>query len=77
MGAPVTAVLERVPVDRISVEARSVHAGRVLLTVFAALFFAIGWVTAKAWLAVAWCAVAVKVGWQEAREDGSTRRPAG
>ena len=71
------AVLERVPVDRISAQARDVHAGRVLLTVFAALFFGLGWLAAKAWLAVAWCAVAVKVGWQEARENGSTRRPAG
>lgn len=70
------AVLEHVPVDRISVEARQVHLGRVLLTLFAALFFAIGWVAGKAFLAVAWCGVAVKVGWQEAR-SGSTRGPAG
>ena len=70
------AVLERVPVDRISVQARDVHLGRVLLTVFAALFFAIGWTAAKTFLAVAWCGVAVKVGWQEAR-SGGTRRPAG
>ena len=70
------AVLERVPVDRISVEARQVHVGRVLLTVFAALFFAVGWAAGKAVLAVAWCGVAVKVGWQEAR-SGSTRGPAG
>ena len=70
------AVLERVPVDRISVEARQVHVGRVLLTVLAALFFAVGWVAGKAVLAVAWCGVAVKVGWQEAR-SGSTRGPAG
>lgn len=70
------AVLERVPVERISVEARDVHLGRVLLTVFAALFFGIGWVAAKTFLAVAWCGVAVKVGWQEAR-SGGTRRPTG
>ncbi len=70
------AVLERVPVDRISVQARDVHFGRLLLTLFAALFFGIGWVAAKLFLAVAWCGVAVKVGWQEAR-SGGTRRPAG
>ena len=70
------AVLERVPVDRISLQAREVHFGRLLLTLFAALFFGIGWVAAKTWLAVAWCGVAVKVGWQEAR-SGGTRRPAG
>ena len=71
------AVLERVPVDRINAQARDVHLGRVLLTVFAALFFAVGWTAAKAWLAVAWCGVAVKVGWQEARSGSTTRRPAG
>ena len=70
------AVLESVPLERISAEARQVHLGRVLLTVFAALFFAVGWVAAKTFLAVAWCGVAVKVGWQEAR-SGSTRGPAG
>jgi hypothetical protein len=73
----VTAVLERVPVDRISLEARDVHAGRVLLTVFAALFFAVGWTVAKAWLTVAWCGVAVKVGWLEARKStGGPHGPA-
>ena len=68
-------VFSRVPVDRIGVEARDVHIGRVLLTILAALFFAIGWVVAKVFLALAWCGVAVKVGWQEARRDAA--RPPG
>ena len=68
-------VFSRVPVDRITVEARDVHMGRVLLTVLAAFFFAIGWVVAKFFLGCAWCGVAVKVGWQEARAGGT--RPAG
>lgn len=70
-----TAVLDRVPVQRISMEAREVRFGRTVLTVIAALFYAIGWLVAKLWLAVAWCGTAIKVGWQEARQprsDGET-----
>jgi hypothetical protein len=67
-------VFQRVPVDRIGVEARDVHVGRVLLTILAAFFFAIGWIAAKTLLGLAWCGVAVKVGWQEARAGG-TRPP--
>lgn len=67
-----TAVFDRIPVDRISTEAREVRFGRAVLTVIATLFYAIGWLVAKLWLAVAWCATAVKVGWQEARAPRST-----
>lgn len=67
------AVLERVPLDRISVEAREVHFGRAVLTVLAGLLFGIGWLAAKTaaavWLALAWSATAVKVGWTEARRS--------
>lgn len=59
-------------VDRITVEARRVRPGRVILTVFAAVLFSIGWVAGALWLAVAWSATAVKVGWMEA-----ARKPAG
>lgn len=66
-----TALLERVPVDRITREARDAHPGVVVLTVIAAVLYGVGWLVAKAfgvvWLAAAWCGVAVKVGWQEAR----------
>jgi hypothetical protein len=72
----VTTILERVPVERISTEAREVHIGRTLLTIIAAFFFAIGWGAARVFLAVAWCGVAVRLGWQEAR-SGGTRRPPG
>jgi hypothetical protein len=71
-----TAVLDRVPIDRISAEAREVHFGRTLLTIFAGVLYGIGWVAAKTvglvWRAVAWSAVAVKVGWLEARKGGRT-----
>lgn len=61
------AVLDRVPVDDITEQAQQVHFGRVLLTVFAAVFFAIGWLAGAAFMAIAWCGTAVKVGWLEAR----------
>lgn len=78
-----TALLERVPVDRITAEAREIHPGRALLTVIAAVLYGIGWVAAKTvavvWLAVAWSYAAVKVGWSDARGPVSGRRgrPAG
>jgi hypothetical protein len=72
-----TTVLERVPVDRISSQAREVRFGRTVLTLIAAVLYGIGWVAAMAftvlWLALSWSATAVRVGWQEAR----TPRPAG
>jgi hypothetical protein len=70
-------VLERVPVDRIRVEAREIQFGRTLLTIFAAVFFAVGWVAGRAWGALAWSAAAVKVGWQEARVQQRPSPPDG
>jgi fatty acid desaturase len=64
-------ILDRVPLDRINEQARAARPGRALLTILAALFFAIGWVAGKTitviWLSIAWSFAAVKVGWQEAR----------
>lgn len=66
-------VFDLVPTERIAREAAEIRPGRVLLTIFAALFFAAGWVTARlfgaVWLMVAWSAAAVKVGWQEGRKQ--------
>lgn len=71
-------VLARVPVDRINRQAREIHFWRTVLTVLAGLLFGLGWLAAKAfavaWLAMTWAAVAVKVGWQEARTPAA---PAG
>lgn len=72
-------ILARVPLAEINTQARDVHFGRTLLTVIAAVLFGAGWLAAKVvaavWLAVAWSAVAVKVGWHEAR-TGGPRGPA-
>lgn len=70
------AVLDRVPYDRITEQARQVELTRTILTILAGLLYALGWVTAKTltgiWLAVAWSATAVRLGWVEARS--SSRR---
>lgn len=67
-----TTVLDRVPVASISAQARQVHAGRTLLRLLTGLFYVIGWVAfrvcAVAWLAMAWCAVATREGWRDARK---------
>lgn len=73
-----TTVLDRVPVERIGERARAANPGRVVLTVIAALFFALGWITCKtcagAWLVIAWCGSAVAEGWITAR--AASGRPA-
>lgn len=60
-----------IPLDRISEQAERIKFGRTVLTILAGLLFGFGWVVAKVfaviWLAVAWSAAAVTVGWQEAR----------
>jgi len=66
----VTTITQRVPLDQITREAQEVRFGRVLLTVLATVFFAVGWSVARLFLAVAWCAVAVRTGWQEGRYGG-------
>lgn len=73
-----TAVLERVPVDRITSEAKDIQFWRTLLTVLAGLLYGIGWVAAKTvaavWRAACWAAVAVKVGWTDARKPRAAER---
>jgi len=73
-----TTILDRVPVERITAQARQVHAGRTLLTLVAGFFFLLGWVAfrvvAVMWLAAAWCAVATREGWREARKAEAARK---
>jgi len=63
-------LLDRVPLDEIGAQARQVRFGRVLLTVIAAVFFGAGWLAGRFFLGAAWCAVAVKVGWQAGAARG-------
>ncbi|ANN16244.1 hypothetical protein SD37_11710 [Amycolatopsis orientalis] len=70
-----TAILDRVPVDEITAEARQIQFGKTVLLGVAAVLFGLGWVVGKTfvvlWRAFAWSATAVKVGWREAQ--GSRR----
>jgi hypothetical protein len=70
-----TAVLDRVPVDEITAQARAVRPGRAALTLAAAVLFGLGWVTSRAfallWLVFAWSWTAVRVGWEA--EHGPSR----
>lgn len=73
-----TAILDRVPVDEITEEARQIQFGKTVLLVIAGVLFGLGWVVGKTctvlWRAAAWSATAVKVGWREAQ---SSRRSGG
>ena len=64
-------------VDRITVEARQIHLGRAALTAVAAVLYGLGWLAAKAVIAVVlaavWCAAAVRVGWADARRSDGRR----
>lgn len=65
-------------VERISAKAREFHPVRALLSLIGALLFGLGWVAyrlvAVAWMAGAWCAAAVAVGWADARDAAAARR---
>ena len=62
-----TNLLDRIPVDRISTEARQVHLGRALLTLLVGVFWLLGWLAGKATLAIGFACAAAKVGYLEAR----------
>jgi hypothetical protein len=70
-------LLDRIPVDEISVEARQIHFGRAVLTLIAAVLFGAGWLAAKTvtglWLAATWSVAALRVGWREGRRGAVSR----
>jgi hypothetical protein len=72
-----TTLLDRVPVESITEQARQAKPGRVALTVIAGLLFGAGWVAAKtlavAWLGMSWCFTAMRLGWREARGNQPSR----
>jgi hypothetical protein len=65
-------------IGRITDEAREVKFGRVLLAIIGRLLWCVGAVAYHVfrilWLAIAWCGVAVKVGWQDA-QTAHRKRP--
>jgi len=70
--------LDDMLVHDITDRARQIQFSRVLLTVLAGTFYALGWITARTfgvvWLALTWSAVAVKLGWQEGRKTAPKSR---
>ncbi|MFG1776624.1 hypothetical protein ACGFIG_09365 [Micromonospora sp. NPDC049048] len=64
-------------VDRITAQARQWAPGRTLLGLLAAVLVGVGRlafaVFAALWLAATWCAAAVKVGWDDARQARQER----
>lgn len=50
---------------------------RVLLTVVAAVLYALGWVAGKVWVVLAWLGTAVLVGWRDATRPKPAGYPAG
>jgi hypothetical protein len=67
--------VDRVPVERITAEAKQVSFWRTVLRVMAAVLFGLGWLAAKTfavlWLGVVWSATAARLGWQEARRGAA------
>lgn len=73
-----TSVLDRIPLDEITEQAREVKPGRALLTVVAGVLFGLGWIVAKvfgvAWLGFTWSWVAVREGWRAAHGPSRSTR---
>jgi hypothetical protein len=65
------AVLDRIPVDRIAVQATALRLGPLLLSLLMMPFFSLGWVAAKAYLAVRYVLAAVMVGFKAGMEASS------
>ncbi len=72
---------DRIDIERIDAEARRIDIGRGVLTLIAALFYALGWLLGKAVLvtvtAVAWSIAAARIGWQDAHKPGMRPRRVG
>jgi hypothetical protein len=51
-----TSIMDRVPVERLTADARTVQLSRVLLTVLGALGAAIGWTVGRTFVAIGWTA---------------------
>ncbi len=71
-----TSVLGRVPADEIAGQAREVRFSVVLVTAVIGLFFAIGWLAGRSWLAVVFCAVSVRFGFRQGIGAPPAQHPA-
>jgi hypothetical protein len=62
----VTTTLERIPVDRISRQAAEVRTGHALLSVIAAVFYAVGYAAGRIVPMLMWCGFAIREGFRPA-----------
>lgn len=80
-------VLDRVPLEQISEEAKQADVGKLALTALAAVLYSIGWIAGKVFTIVArilvlairgavWAGLAVKLGWTESRKPRQSLGPA-
>lgn len=72
-----TTLLDRVPVDQISAQAREVRFGETLLRLVVFLLIGGGKVAGYMWLIPVWCALAIREGWREVHPPKVSRGPAG
>ena len=65
------AVLDRVPTERIRVQAAALRLAPLLLSLLMSPFFALGWTAAKGFLGLRYVLAAVIVGWKAGLEASS------
>ena len=62
--------------DQVHAHARELRPLRVLLTILAFPFFALGWIVrtvfGAVWFVLAWCWAAIVVGWNTGKREKST-----
>lgn len=61
-----TTMTERIAVDDITAEMRQVSTGKAILTVIAAVFYAIGYAAGRVVPLLMWCVFAVRKGYRSA-----------
>jgi hypothetical protein len=72
-------LLDRIPVEDITAQARQVRFGETLLRLILFLLISLGKTAGYAWLVPVWCALAVREGWREVHPPKvkTARGPAG
>lgn len=70
------AILDAVPLERISEQSREVQIGRRILAVLLGVLYVVGWLAGKGSVALSYAIAAVKVGWQDARAERTGVGPA-
>jgi len=72
-------LLDRVPLEDITAQARQVRFSETLLRLVAFLLISLGRAAGYAWLVPVWCALAVRHGWRDVHPPRPkvTRGPAG